>query len=106
MGVVAGEGHLGFEVAAIVHGVLVQYDERNAPFEDVLIDELRGRLAGCSAIQRRHREGSPLGRRSGTHLNVGPLLLVQVLELLHKDPLRCVRHGDSSDRDTAFGLTR
>jgi cytochrome c-type biogenesis protein CcmE len=49
MGIVAGEGHLGLEVAAVVEGVLVQHDERYAPLEDVFVDELGGWLAGCSA---------------------------------------------------------
>lgn len=37
IGIVAGEGHIGLEVAAIVHGVRVEHDEGNVPFEDVVI---------------------------------------------------------------------
>ena len=39
VGVVAGELHGGFEVAAVVGGVRVEDDEGDAPFEDVFVDE-------------------------------------------------------------------
>jgi hypothetical protein len=42
MRVVARKRHLRLEVAAVVHGLVVQDNERDAPFEDVLVDELRG----------------------------------------------------------------
>ena len=38
VGIVAGEGHFGFEVAAVVEGVRVEYYERDVPFEDGLVD--------------------------------------------------------------------
>lgn len=47
MRIVAGKCHLGLEVATVVHGLLVEDDEGDAPFEDVLVDELRRRLAGA-----------------------------------------------------------
>jgi hypothetical protein len=41
MRVVARKRHLGLEVAAIVHGLLVQNNKGDAPLEDVVVDELR-----------------------------------------------------------------
>lgn len=40
VGIVAGEGHFGLEVAAVVERVLVEHDERYAPLKDVLVDQL------------------------------------------------------------------
>lgn len=38
--VVGGEGHFGFEVAAVVEGVWVDDYEGDGPGEDVVVDEL------------------------------------------------------------------
>jgi hypothetical protein len=40
MRVIARESHLGLEVPAIVHGLLVHNDQGDTPLEDVFVDEL------------------------------------------------------------------
>ena len=44
VGVVLGEVHFGFEVAAVVEGVRVDDDESDVPVEDVIVVELQGDL--------------------------------------------------------------
>ena len=83
MGIVAREGHFGLEVAAVVHGLLVEDDEGDAPLEDIVVDQLlavRGRVWA-----RAHR----------AYLDVGPLFFIQLPELVHEHTLRCFRHGVS-----------
>jgi hypothetical protein len=40
MRVIAGKGHLGLEVTAVVERVWIEHDEGNAPLEDVIVQEL------------------------------------------------------------------
>ena len=40
VGVVLGEGHFGFEVAAVIERIGIDDDEGNVPVEDVIIVEL------------------------------------------------------------------
>ena len=42
VGVIGGEGHFGFEVAAVVEGVGVDDYQGDVPFEDVVVVELEG----------------------------------------------------------------
>jgi hypothetical protein len=85
IGVVLGERELGFEVATVVEGIWVQHDKGHTPFEDVFVDELQ-RSTGCS-LRHCYRE-----RASSPHLDVGPRLLAQRLELVHEQPLRRLCH--------------
>ena len=40
MRVIAGEGHLGLEIAAVVEGIRIEHDKGDTPFEDVVIHQL------------------------------------------------------------------
>ena len=40
VGVVLGESHFGFEVAAVIEGIGIDDDEGNVPVEDIIIVEL------------------------------------------------------------------
>lgn len=80
VGVVVGEVHLGFEVAAVVERIGVDDDEGDVPVEDVVVVELerlvrfhRGWMCGCE----------------GADLNVDPFLLRESLELVLEDLARC-----------------
>lgn len=64
IGVVLGEGHSGFVVAAIVEAVGVEDNECDRPLVDVVIDEI----------------------------NFGPCLLAQVLVLVHEHAIRHFGH--------------
>ena len=82
IGVVARKSELGFEVAAVVERVRVQHNERHAPLEDVLVDELQ-------ASQSRG-----IGRKTprSTYLDIRPCLLAQRFELVHEQSLGGLRH--------------
>jgi hypothetical protein len=67
MRVVARKRHFGLEVAAVVERVFVEHDERDAPLEDVIVDHLRGGLAGCFA---RHWEAGMCCSESRTSMFV------------------------------------
>lgn len=76
--VVLGEGHSCFQVAAVVEGVGVEYDESYAPFEEVVVDELAS--ISCTFFDMHAGEAlSP-----STHLDMCPSLLALVLELVHQ----------------------
>jgi len=94
MGIVFGEGHLGLEVASIVHRLLVQDNEGDTPLEDIFVDELVDRSARRSWAKRGYLE-SDARRREGrpAYLNVSPFFFIQLPELIHEHTLGCVGHG-------------
>lgn len=90
MRVVAWKCDLRLEVATIVHGILIQHNQGHTPLEDVLVDELGGVSRVLCGVATLHM--TPQSNVLGLYLYMCPLLFVQVLELLHEDPLRRVRH--------------